>query len=1493
MIKNNILKRVSNSVVSLIACSAMVFSPTMAYAEGFSDVEDSWATDVIEKWTQNNWIKGYEDGSFKPNDSISRAEFVSLINRIMEFNQAGSSDFSDVDNNYWAYDQIVTAKENGYVKGYEDGTFKPNNYISRAEAAKLISNIIGYYEGDAAMFKDINDIPDWSISAVTALADREIITGYTDGSFKPSAEITRSEAVVMLDRFKTLYDNSEIISKSLVTIKDKTIKGDVIITEDVAEGTVTFSHVVIEGDLIIRGGGAHSINLRDTEVKGTIFTDKKDVHVNLNDKSIVGKINTKKEASFTIDKESIVSDFEINSSIDIAGEGNIKLMNVNAQDVSISNKIITGEMNTAKDIEKPEVIFPKPEQTDSSGSSNSSDSGNTGNTEKPPVEEPKIEYDEEELNEMVMNKSGLEKVLAKKVRKLSVLVAASIADEVKCEAVAEELNIILEDGVELNGLIIKDKYATEISIDSMGTASIFNLSIDAPKAHVESNVDITNVNIEAVKPSSFVANKNINCLAFFGKGRVEINAKVNQIQVSTSEEVVIDGNQSIEELVVENYQTDVTPNIELNVDVNNIKVNEKSQIKGSAHVNNIKVNEQSTIHGLHIDKMIANNSIDIDTSVESLEIPATAINHLIISGHADIKNLDVKKDIQVKSAGNIQHIDTIRSVEIDAEVVDVEEIVVKKGAEEVVLNINAKVHDIETSESVTFAGKACVDKVHLSDDAGADTKLYAEDSCQVEIDQITKADGQEIDLVKSAKKPEGLGVSVGCVNNSDYIRNMTFHIFMNSYSDEIKNGAKIKYYESKDAKEPLDFSEDYSNPCYPNLEIEKILFDENGYGSLFISAVKDGYEESQRVEYKYEIPDNYRVYVTTQFQDVRKFYIKSGENIHLDFDISSKKGTSESYICYKLSDENDFGFHDSNFYASLDKMEMNDNFEVDFSKEKAGKYVVYVVSDHEYVDVNGENVKTNFCSYFDIYVDDNSNMDINDVNCYVQDANNFNDISLNLYTKDKFEDIINVILTGELSDIINVESENSKYYLTSKNDVVVDENIKAYEGQLQIATGSRVYFKKIILNINKDITDLEKLLVSEIGNVDNPSYIRDESEYSSDKWKNYVAAINEGIKVAKDEASDEDNQRLAIENIKKTIAVLYLVDAENLDIRCGVSQENRASSISIYTKGEWKDKVCSGIKFKIYDSIEAKETIDFRSVNILDDEIECYFKDDYMFFDENGIGKAYVSTYIEGVEDSETERVEYCIENLMNYSASVESNYRSHNFNIREFYLYAGEILNFDFNIYSKRGEISIYSKLCYDRNDEELDITDTNGYTYTFNHSVLGDYQLHVNAKNKYIDIKNEENSIWSDNEFNIHVVDDFESFVNKIDLTANDASEYENITFELPKREHNNIQSVNIKGDIKDYISSSQNGDVYVLKSIAKNNLESGVYIGTLEVVYFDDVYILPISLTVDIKSEEKTKTEEATEDKPKEEVTKTEEKTEVTESKISEATEVEKAE
>lgn len=109
----------------------------------FPDVSNSaWYNKVIEKMAASGIINGYTDGTFRPENNITRAEFITMLMQNENVRKFETLPFSDITSQLWSADYIYSAYRTGYIDGYADGTFKPDNFITRAEAVKIVNAVL-------------------------------------------------------------------------------------------------------------------------------------------------------------------------------------------------------------------------------------------------------------------------------------------------------------------------------------------------------------------------------------------------------------------------------------------------------------------------------------------------------------------------------------------------------------------------------------------------------------------------------------------------------------------------------------------------------------------------------------------------------------------------------------------------------------------------------------------------------------------------------------------------------------------------------------------------------------------------------------------------------------------------------------------------------------------------------------------------------------------------------------------------------------------------------------------------------------------------------------------------------------------------------------------------------------------------------------------------------------------------------------------------------
>jgi hypothetical protein len=154
----------------------------------------------IETFVYNSWIDGYPDGTFKPYQSITRAEAASILVRALPLpiQSSPAQTFMDVPSDHWGAEAIQQVQGAGWLNGYPDGTFRPDALIARAELAAIIVRI-GKTEATKPLqaFTDTND--HWAAGFIQTVRAAGWIDGYEDGSYRPEQPVTRAEAVKVMN----------------------------------------------------------------------------------------------------------------------------------------------------------------------------------------------------------------------------------------------------------------------------------------------------------------------------------------------------------------------------------------------------------------------------------------------------------------------------------------------------------------------------------------------------------------------------------------------------------------------------------------------------------------------------------------------------------------------------------------------------------------------------------------------------------------------------------------------------------------------------------------------------------------------------------------------------------------------------------------------------------------------------------------------------------------------------------------------------------------------------------------------------------------------------------------------------------------------------------------------------------------------------------------------------------------------------------------------
>ena len=360
------MKKKHAITITAVLAASMAMSVTAFGAP--TDIQGHWAQNTINKWVDKGDISGYPDGTFRPNNMITRAEFVVLVNNAMGYTKSGYAYFSDVPSHYWGKNAIQTGVAAGYISGDGNGIFRPNDPVTRQEAAAMISRILDLKQNESRAYRytDSYAISNWAKGVVGAVSEAGIMAGYPDGSFGPNRVLTRAEAVLALDKTVNYKpgdkeeDKEETKKEDMLLtqskLEDTTITGDLTISDRLGTKTITLEDVTVKGKLIVDGGG--EIILKDCDIKEMVM-DQKDTTVKASGKTAVEKTTFQKIGKLTGgDYTDVIVDKELSGYITI--DAKVRNLTLDAEtDLKLGSDARIKNMEITKNADKATIDFSK------------------------------------------------------------------------------------------------------------------------------------------------------------------------------------------------------------------------------------------------------------------------------------------------------------------------------------------------------------------------------------------------------------------------------------------------------------------------------------------------------------------------------------------------------------------------------------------------------------------------------------------------------------------------------------------------------------------------------------------------------------------------------------------------------------------------------------------------------------------------------------------------------------------------------------------------------------------------------------------------------------------------------------------------------------------------------------------------------------------------------------------------------------------------------
>lgn len=382
------------------AAAALLLAATPS-AFALTDLEGNWARTYIEYLGQipyNGETGGVirantTTGKYDPDKQVTRAEFMRYINRAFNFTEKASvAQYTDLAEGSWYMDTVQIAAKHGYISGLNATTMAPNEPITREQVVSVLGRLfkkdLNAIDPETLRFTDNSLIGKWSAAYVKDALDAGIVRGYTDGSFKPAATVTRAEVASLLYHYMgsslntagAVYTASAIKKDTVnatisapCTLQNAVIEGDLYITEGVS-GTVSLTNVTIRGDLIQSGGtlvcngvtanrmvvdspmgrltqatASGASEIRSTEVRSPASLFEKElggpgfVSITMNGENTppltldgAADVTAAKKATVSTTAASVIGSLTANAPVTVTGYGAIRSASINAADCSLA-----------------------------------------------------------------------------------------------------------------------------------------------------------------------------------------------------------------------------------------------------------------------------------------------------------------------------------------------------------------------------------------------------------------------------------------------------------------------------------------------------------------------------------------------------------------------------------------------------------------------------------------------------------------------------------------------------------------------------------------------------------------------------------------------------------------------------------------------------------------------------------------------------------------------------------------------------------------------------------------------------------------------------------------------------------------------------------------------------------------------------------------------------------------------------------------------------
>ena len=377
----------------------------------FVDFPNDWSTGAMTAAVDNGLLGGVGDGRIAPQGEVTRAQMAAIINRAFGAEkQASLSSYSDVAADAWYAVDMAKAVQMGTFSGTGNGMLEPDRAITREEAFSVLARAFALEAGDdssLASFSDGAQVSSWAKGSVSAMVAAGYVNGSDGNRLNPQQTITRAEFAAVMSKIVAQYiDADSTLNRSLeidgnvivrgnVDLSGYTINGDVIIADEATN--VTLDGVTVNGRLVVRGA-SDSLTVSGSTADGVIITNPNGASVlktdnasdlgtvtALGDLTLSGgqldRLTIAESATITVEKDASVETITVSADdVTINGAGKVDKVQANADNVhvNVEDAEVTAGKGTSGVTAGDTSVAPGGSATVSGDSDSDNDNENTG-----------------------------------------------------------------------------------------------------------------------------------------------------------------------------------------------------------------------------------------------------------------------------------------------------------------------------------------------------------------------------------------------------------------------------------------------------------------------------------------------------------------------------------------------------------------------------------------------------------------------------------------------------------------------------------------------------------------------------------------------------------------------------------------------------------------------------------------------------------------------------------------------------------------------------------------------------------------------------------------------------------------------------------------------------------------------------------------------------------------------------------------------------------